>query len=585
MTPRWRSKSIPELAPAPTLVEKCIAAITTAVLPFLLIRHALDASTFPGQPMGEGWGRVFAVEQVSRWWTGLASPTHADLIGFPEVVSFWPVDPLLTIPASLASLLIGPAQAITLTVFLLLWVAGWGPWRLARELGARPIPALIAGIVVQTQPFLLRNAEDTLMEMLAIGVAALAARGLVIAWSKTTAPNCLRAFGWALALGLCSPYLTVYLCLGWALIALTPAIRSQLKRYLTISAMLGLAAATAATPIAWLESGPHGRLQYEGGYGLHPDTLVLEVNNAPQVLRGAPRPAPLTALIHPNETRQASPKAPPSELQRALVRFPGGIACVFALIIGLMSNRGRSWGVLATAFFLLGPGPLLIARTLGLQDPSWMPLQAALSLFPMGASLGNPQRMVLAFGLIASIAGAMGSSERKLGVLIWFGVTILSVALTQPQLALPACTLKDTTSLLESSDGAVITFPSGDPPIWNPGVPAKYDLALSALHGKPVAYDYGRGRQRADAAFLYALSLKSQVAVGQSENAYNEADTPKMLETLREKGFHRVLVLDHLMHQDASKRAHRWLTRTLGPPMHQNHEHTVYAVPDAPLSP
>jgi len=552
--------------------------VCTAILPLLLVRNAFGANVFPGNPMGEGWGRIFAVKQVSRWWTGHAAPWNADLLGFPETVPFWPVDPLITLPASLASLVIGPVHAITLVVFALLWLAGWGPWRLARRLGAQRVPALIAGVVVQTQPFLLRNAEDTLLEMLAIGLGALAIRALLDAWTAPTRQTWLGVLGWTLLLGLASPYLTVYLAIGWALLALAPAIRNKLKRYLKLAVAITLGASLAASPILWLESGPHGRLSHTGGYGLHPDTLVLEVDGDPQEVRGAPRPASLSAIV--SQSPSQADMGPPSEWKRALVRFPGGLACGMGLLLGLLSKRGRNWAVLAMTFFLLGPGPLLFARTLGLPDPNWMPLQVVLSVFPMGEALGNPQRMMLAFGLLAAISGAMGSTERRLGVTIWFAVTLFTIALTQPRVALSACTLHYGVAPIAAPEGAVLTFPSGDPPLWNPGVPPKYGLAVATVHTQPVAYDYGRGRVRVDADFLYTLSLASQVAVGRNANTPADLNVGRNIRRLRNHGFRHVLLLDHLLHPDSARRAHQWLSEHLGAPIEQSRWSSVYALPD-----
>ena len=578
MTPRWRAKSLPELAPAPTTVEIWIATVCTAILPLLLIRNAFGANVFPGNPMGEGWGRIFAIEQVSRWWTGEAAPWNADLLGHPEIVSFWPVDPLITLPASLLSLGIGPIHTLTLVVFALLWLAGWGPWRLARRLGARRVPAIVGGVVVQTQPFLLRNAEDTLLEMLAIGLAALAIRALLDAWTSPGLQTWLRALGWTLLLGLASPYLTVYLATGWALLALAPAIHIKLKRYLKIASAIALGAFLAAVPILWLESGPHGRLSHEGGYGLHPDTLVIEVDGKPQEVRGAPRPAPLEALV--SQAPSKGEMRPPSEWKRALVRFPGGLACAVGLLLGLLSKRGRNWAVLAATFFLLGPGPLLFARTLGLPDPSWMPLQVLLSTFPMGEALGNPQRMMLAFGLLSAISGAVGSTEHRLGVAIWAAVALFTIALTQPRVALSACALHDGVAPIDAPDGAVLTFPSGDPPLWNPGVPPKYGLAVASVHSQPVAYDYGRGRVRVDADFLYALSLTSQVAVGRNTNTPSDLDVGRNIRRLRNHGFRHVVLFDHLLRPDSANRAHQWLSEHLGEPVSQSRWSSVYTLPD-----
>ena len=190
-------------------------------LALVLLRASLAAARFPGVPLGEGWGRLFVTAQVARWFRGQAPWGQADLLAWPEGMAFWPTDPLVQALSVPLSTLLSDTAALTAVTALLIALAGIGPHVLARVLGAGPLAAGGAGLVVQLSPFLLRHGADLVLESIAVGPAALA--GAAIAWAvqrdDAGLPTWLLIASSVLACATTSPYFVVYLALVCAVAA------------------------------------------------------------------------------------------------------------------------------------------------------------------------------------------------------------------------------------------------------------------------------------------------------------------------------------------------------------------------------
>ncbi|MDP2311097.1 MAG: hypothetical protein Q8P18_34070 [Pseudomonadota bacterium] len=146
------------------------AAALMAVVPAWMFTGPLGPFRAPGLE-GEGlYGQLFAGALVRRWLTGGAAPGVADVVG-GEV--WWPVSPL---GAGLQAVLpVDPAFALGIVVTLGVWLAGYGPWRLARRvLPSAPLwGALCAGLAAQTSPVVLRAIPAGELAALAVGAIAL----------------------------------------------------------------------------------------------------------------------------------------------------------------------------------------------------------------------------------------------------------------------------------------------------------------------------------------------------------------------------------------------------------------------------
>jgi hypothetical protein len=306
---------------------------------------------------------------------------------------------------------------------------------------------------------------------------------------------------------------------------------------------------------------------WEGGYRVLPEPLVVIDGDAIAEFR-PPAPMPGGPLAH---VAQGS-------LHQALVQWPGGFAVTAVLLAGLADVRSRRVAAFALAWLALGPVWALIARWGGDVDAIG-PLQAVLVRLPGTSLLGNGNRLVVVPIVAAAvIAGPLiARFGPKAAVAIGLGALGAGV-LETPPLSLPAVDHRPPTELLAAIDGPVVTFPSGDPPIWNPGAWPKEGLWLARHHRRPVAYDYGRGGAPADAAVLVWLSEAGGVAVGR-----RAAETMQPTEStwfeVHGRGFRSVLVLRHHLEGDAWNRVREALVEACGEPVLENADGAVWRVP------
>ena len=141
--------------------------------PLLMCAPALMEGRPLGSQQGEVWGHLFTALQCERWATGATSIGTADLLNAPAEQPFWPVNPVLQMVGIPLQWIFGTVQAWNLLMVLLLGLAGLGPALLCLRLDAPRPAAILAGLMVQFSPFLLRNVRDSIIEVAAIGVLAL----------------------------------------------------------------------------------------------------------------------------------------------------------------------------------------------------------------------------------------------------------------------------------------------------------------------------------------------------------------------------------------------------------------------------
>ncbi len=459
-----------------------------------LLRHWLLPGRLPGSPTGEGPQRLFEAHQLTRWLTGEAPLGQADLLAWPEGRGLWPVGPLIDALHTPLTWLVGDSLAMALVGVLLLTLAGLGPAVLARVAGAGRAGALAAGAMVQLSPYLLTNLDQMVIELGAIGVAALAAAAIL---------HALRGGPWWPALvgigatALCSPYYALFLALGCALTL--PVVRT--RRWLPIATGGALVCTLALAPFVAIEGSGAGRLSqdFSQGFTVGPGQRVHVDGSKPRLGRKDPRP-----------------QAPaPSRWKEVVLRWPAGVVPCGLLLLGLVSPRSRRWSALGLVFFLLGPGVPSLVRAFGARGGELAgPIQWLLKELPGGSLFGNPQRMLLAVTVCSSTAAALLLDRRR----AWAGGVLLLLVgelwLGRPDLAVAASRDDFDEAVVDALDGPFALFPSGDPPLWMPNAARGETLLYAGRSGSPTPYDRATGHGAADLDLLMALAEAAHVPVG-----------------------------------------------------------------------
>ncbi len=538
--------------------------------------------------MGEAWGHLFVAGQVGRWLSGDASFARADLLNFPGGQPFWPTDPVIqllqaTIRLSLGATVWADAAAMTMVIGILFFLAGLATWHLARILGAGNIPALGAGLLVQLHPYILQNANDSVVEVLAIGPAALLLAEMVNYWRHSCALSATRLFLASLVLAGSSPYFAVYTMLGMFIALPFLLYHYPLSRryFLFLVVIVGYGA--MATPIVLTESGEHGRLGATwqgGGYQPTPHRyvkLATTISEPQKLIMGGPSQERSNAQPH---HRNTFPPTAQTELYRFLVRFPGGIACALSLLAGLAPRRSRPWALLGSLFLVGGPGPTLAARALHLgEGPGFVPLQEVLSVFPLTTTMGNHQRMVMAYALLAAISGALVFRNGNKTAMLLPLAAVLNALTFNPQFRVASSSIHVDQRLMDFISGPVITFPNGEAPLWNQGSPSKLSLYLATRHGQPVSGDFGRGHRPSDLLLTTWLSLESGLPV--SDRLLSELNqklpSPRAIkEQMLVLGYRYLLVLDEYLTESQQHVIHETTSKLCGPPLASSAWASVY---------
>ncbi len=552
------------------------------------LRLAFAPGHIPGAPLGEGWGRLFVTAQVTRWATGEAPWGYADLAGYPAQVLFWPTDSLVQAVAVPLSALFGDTAGLTLVTLLLAFLAGFGPYILARTLGAERGPAALAGLLVQLTPYLMRNLADLVLEVEAVGLLALAGAAMIHAGRTIgeggpwRGPLALAGVG-VFAVAASSPYYAVYLAFIGAAAALFRPRRWRAS--LAIGGVGALACGLALAPLAITEGGARGRLgpQYQGrGYHPSPGAMVHADGRAwkgPRVPEGAGPGGgdPVAAPIDDGKEAEAGPKGPrkggksEAELRNrsssrsatgwkyTVSRLPGGGAVLIALLIGLLTQKSRPYALLGLLVFAVGPGPARLGALTGLwqaEGPGL--LQELLRVLPLTNTMGNPTRVLAPFIVLAAVSASLAIGARRWPVLLLGLLTVAEAWLHQPWLSVPATRVQTPLDALSALRGPTIIFPSGDPPLWHPGLAPKETLYLAGRAGVPIAYDYGRGRLPSDLHALVRLSAVADTPMGDSA-LHQSRPMPSDATLWSGLPFEQILVLEDRLSSEQRERLRDWL--------------------------
>ena len=533
----------------------------------MLLRHALAPNTIPGIPTSESWGHLFASQQVGRWLTGTATIGHADLLAWPFEQLFWPTNPVLQLLQAPLALLFGAPAALIAVTWLLLFLAGWGPFWLGRGLGATRWCACIGGLAVQSSPFLIRNFQDMILEMGAIGVLAIAGR---LCWLSHGGPK--RNIFWpAIAVGLLagiSPYYAIFLAM--ALVPLVLSTHHLWRHWLRLSLGCGFTSLLVAAPLVSVETTAGGRLgpEYQQqGYQLIPSPLVV----VEDITDGSPTTAwgwtdvPRQRMERPGPTASHPNKRHPA-LDR-LMRFPGGATILFGCLIALCRRDSRRVATFSLVLFCFGPGPWLLLRECGwVRGPPQSLIQIVLNTNDITGALGNPTRFFAPYivmgattlSLVISSFSVRSTKKGLLATLLAICFIVLELGLVVPDFALPVTQTTAPndeldTDLFQAVEGPMVVFPSGEPPYWHPKVAPKESLYVAGLFGAPGAADFGRGRTPADIQIMVELAAASGTPIGR-QTIELATETPGA-------SFPYLLVLEDRLSENQRAATQSWLSK------------------------
>ena len=522
-----------------------------------LVRGGLGTGRFAGLALGEVWGRLFVWEQVARWSHG--TPVgEADLLSLGQGQSFWPTEPLTVLLGLLLRAGFGEPTAWALVLAVLALTSGVAAMAVARRAGASPLGALVVGLLVQWCPYWLRVSADGVTEALALGppLFALWAGGRL--WQRADATGwALAALAGVLVAGT-SPYYAVY-GFGTALLTAPWWGRRQPRRTLALLGLWLACGLAFAVPLYLAESGDGGRMsaRWVGGYRLLPDRLV-SVDGA-----GALGKAPPLAARFVEGARHAS-------WQRWLVVWPGGLAVTAALVAGLFA-RLRPVAALGLGVLLLGPGWAVLLPG----GPP--PLVRATSWLPGLDLLANPERWTAVPVLAAALAVSPLLTGRLRPLLLLL-LVIFAARMEVPPLSLPSAEAR-VGALPGLPSGGVVTFPDGDPPIWNREAWPKESLWRAAHHGQPVPYDYGRTGARADVALQARLAQLASVALGEQAARRWTDDDRRLAQEAREAGLRTVLIVERELDENQRAALERWLSGWAGEPLAREAGFSAWEIP------
>jgi len=152
----------------------------------------LVLSVAPGLHAARGIGVALSrreLDSVGHIWTvwnaSLGDPTRTRMAAFPDTVDLLPIlggwlD--IFVGGALVRLGATPVSAFNGALLLYLWLAGAGLYALSRVAGAPIWAALVAGVLAQTDPFLLHHMVGGRSEQMASGLVALALAGAWASW-------------------------------------------------------------------------------------------------------------------------------------------------------------------------------------------------------------------------------------------------------------------------------------------------------------------------------------------------------------------------------------------------------------------
>ncbi len=525
------------------LPRAALEPLAFLVAPAVLLGRAVGPMRAPGMATEMLHGQLYAGAQVARWLSG--SPWFtADLAasGGP----FWPDDAAMSFWIALLSRFLDPGFAYGLGLAGALVLAGLGPWALARRLGGGWGP-LVAGLLVQLSPPVLRAAWSGEIGVLAVGPAALAL-ALPGGWAAVPA---LVAGAWS------AP--------GAVAVALGGLRRHRARLLALLPLLAALASPASAIPGAARQLPPATR------------TVPAYVGEGLAVF-----PLP------PAEQRPDLPPGPAaaSGLLDDLGRVPGGLACWLAALLGLVAGRRRlaALGLLAGLAWW-GAFGLLPAK--GAPPP--IPLDAVRELAPWVPGLRPPVgAMAWLLPALLGAAGGLAALPRPLLAVV-AAAAALAAGAENPRLSVPVTNLPPdpvATVLRGLPAGAVSIFPSRVHP-WRQGVRSPAAALLDAArHGHPVE---AGDRFPADAALVGTLSRVADqpVDLDAAEPLWGLRDRGPVA-AAREAGFVALVVDRRALGEEAAGRVDAWLAERVGRPLVEAEGRALYdlrPVADRPASP
>ncbi len=474
--------------------------------------------------------------------TMVAWPHGADLL---VIVGGW-ADIFLACPLVEP---LGLRWAYNLVFVIYTLLAGVGGWVLARELGASRYAAVLAGLVLQLDGFVLRNMCDGRLEQGGVGLVALALAGAIHCWRHRSWWTAVGAGVAGAATVFASWELALFLALAVAL--LLPFLATG-ERAPGALARWGVAAALTA-----LLAGPWALFFFERASevrDLHEGLQTIEDARIASVglltalagrTAGNPATLPLLALLALPWTSKAR--------DRRLFLGLGGL-----LLLGLLLALGPDPGLLRAGDVdgLVGRGPY-----------GWLQGLPVLGWFH------TPNRFLCLWSLVAAVAAAL-AVDRLAAWRVWagpaLGVVILAVGVFEARWGgyLPhgGYHIPDHPGLhalaAVEGEGVVLDLP-----------PREHRLhvlpyqAMQLTHRRPIPYHMtsplltkqGLGERENRNGFI--RWFRAQVA-GVPADPFERSD----LVALRGYGYRWLVLNRQIVQQAAQERVIRQMRAELGPP-------------------
>ena len=164
--------------PSPSGPTSWLPAVALAVLPLAWVIAGGDRVL--GRPDLDLVGHVWTL-----WNAGEGDPTRSQLVAFPDGADLMPIlGGWLDIALGSLLLRLGLPLALSWTLICGLWLAlaGIGVAVLARVMGVRPGAAVVAGLLAQTDGYLLFHLLGGRTEQAGVGVMSLAVAGAIHSW-------------------------------------------------------------------------------------------------------------------------------------------------------------------------------------------------------------------------------------------------------------------------------------------------------------------------------------------------------------------------------------------------------------------
>lgn len=321
-----------------------VAAVVAALVPAWMFTGPVGPFRAPGLESDGLYGALLSGAVARGWLVGETLPGTTGVLSVED--PYWPASPLGALAQ--AVLPFDPGFALGITMAVAVWLAAFGPWRLARVAlpDAPPWAAMAAGLVVQVSPVVLRGVP--VVDLGAVLVGALALGLAHPAWALlgglASGPGSIFfalcatiGGGWRVAMG--RPLGAVA---GWALAAL-PALALALPASSLPGAMrradsahhVGpayLTEAGALFPLPPVEADPIRDTEHVSGTGLWlAPGLTPVVRSNPFAGDGAP-PVPGAEYAPPVPGDGAPPvpgATPVPSVPGAAPTLPGGQAIAF----------------------------------------------------------------------------------------------------------------------------------------------------------------------------------------------------------------------------------------------------------------